>query len=137
MIILLGIVSVLLIASLAFNFFFIRFLKNTYEKLTKAQELILTLDCVHNEKAYDDKYYPCTLITQLKYDCEDEIVVTDFSRYETDKVVGIFVCSKEPYPEEEFAELGFERDEVEQPQILPKMIVYSPREGFWKWKSQD
>lgn len=110
------------------------FLKNTYDKLAKAHNLILSWDCLKNEKAYDNKYYPCNLILQMKYECEKDMFITDFSQYEKKKIIGITVFNKEEYPAKEFQELGLERQEVEEPLILNNVIVYSPQEGIWKWK---
>ena len=128
------IVSVIMVAAVAFNFFLLKMLKNTLNGLEIAHELILTLDCIKNETAYDGKYYPGNVIATLKYDCKDEMMAVDFSQYKETGIIGFTVYNTDPYPEQEFAKLGLRRDEVEQPQLIPNVIVYSPKEGFWKWK---
>ena len=133
----LAIVSILFVGALALNFLLLRVLKNTFSKLEAAQDYVLTKDCLENEKSYDGKYYPGAVISTLKYDCESDLIATDFSRYDDLGVIGITCCCSDKYPAKEFERLGLSRDEVERPQYIPNVIVYSPREGFWKWKSQD
>lgn len=137
MVIALVIVSILLAAAVAFIFFLLKVLKNTYCILDKAQEIIKMLDNLRHEKAYDGKYYPATLILSIKYECEEDMLITDFSRYDSHKVVGFTLLNKCSYPEEEYESLGVSREDVEEPQIIPNVIVYSPREGIWKWKYPD
>ena len=37
--------------------------------------------------AYDGKYYPATVITQVKFNCDQESIIVDFSMYDTKKIV--------------------------------------------------
>ena len=137
MIVALVIVSILLIGSLALNFLLIKVLKNTSEKIIAVKNYLSEMECLNEEKAYDGKYYPGAVLLTLRYECENEMIITDFSRYDDLGIIGITCCESEKYPSEEFEKLGLSRDEVERPQYIPNAVVYSPREGFWKWKSQD
>ena len=119
MVVALVIVSILLIGSLALNFLLIRVLKNTLKEIIAV------------------KYYPGAVLLTLRHECENEMIITDFSRYDDLGIIGITCCLSDKYPSEEFERLGLRRDEVERPQYIPNAVVYSPREGFWKWKSQD
>lgn len=125
-----GVLAVLLALSLAFIFLLWRVLKNTYfamKGLQIAEEL-------KSDIAYDGKYYPGSVIATFKYDCEEEMVIADFSQYEEKKLIGITVTSTDPYPEAEFLPLGITRDEAERPHLHRNVTVFQPREGFWKWK---
>lgn len=129
------IVFILLLASAALNFLFLWMLKNTLNSLEIAHNIIISES--NKEEAYDGKYYPGTVIATVKYDCQEDLIITDFSRYDDLKIIGFTIYNTDSYPAEEFANLGIERDEAESPQIIPKTIVYAPREGLWKWKYQD
>ena len=129
------IVLILFLASLALNFLFLWMLKNTLNSLEIAHNVILSEQ--NKEEAYDGKYYPGTVLATIKYDCEEDMIVTDFSHYDDMKLIGFTIHNTEPYPVEEFMKLGLERDEVEKPHLIPKVVVYAPRGGVWKWKYQD
>lgn len=84
-----------------------------------------------------------------------EEIITDFSAYETKKIVGYTLNLKEPPPplekviggkenlemlkqefgdnEEEFKRLFLNFD---KPTIHKNVLVYQPIKGMWKWKQQ-
>jgi hypothetical protein len=69
-------------------------------------------------------------------------MITDFSMYEDKKIVGFTICTKETMREY----IGIQRDDIpdeileeafSKPTIFKNVIVYSPWEGMWTWKSQE
>jgi hypothetical protein len=94
------------------------------------------------QTAYDGKYYPATVITLVKFNCDEESIITDFSMYEDKKIVGFTVCTKETIQEY----IGAAADDVDEetleevfctPTIFKNVVVYSPVEGMWTWKSAE
>lgn len=128
------IICILLLGSVALNFIFVKMLKNTLEKLAILYDYNEIQENVKMGKAYNDKYYPGHVIAHMKYDCDEELVIADFSMYETHKIIGITLCDKSPYPDEEFLKLGLTREQVERPQFHPDVVVFQPMEGMWSWK---
>ena len=92
--------------------------------------------------AYDGKYYPATVISQVKFNCDKEMIITDFSMYEDKKIVGFTVCTTETIQEY----IGAAADDIPDdlleetfatPTVFKNVIVYAPMEGMWTWKSQE
>ena len=142
MIIAIIILSVLLAGAVAFIFWLLQVLKNTYEIVENAMDMALGKTPRNYKKAYDGKYYPATVISQVKFDCDSEMVVTDFSMYEDKKIVGFTVCTKETIQEY----IGAAADDIDEetleevfctPTIFKNVVVYSPVEGMWTWKSAE
>ena len=124
------ILASLLTVSSVLIFLLWRVLKNTYCTMRKLQ----IQEELNSDTAYDGQYYPGSVIAVFKYDCEEDMIVTDFAQYEEKKLIGITILSRDPYPEEDFAPLGITREEAERPHLFHNVTVFQPREGFWKWK---
>ena len=105
-------------------------LKNTYFTM---KELQIEKE-LNSDVAYDGKYYPGSVIATMKYECEEEMIVADFSQYEEKGLIGITILSKDPYPEKELLPLGITREEAERPHLYPNVTVFQLKEGYWKWK---
>lgn len=142
MIIAIVILSILLAGAVAFIFWLLQVLKNTYEVVENAMDMALGKTPRKYEEAYDGKYYPATVISQVKFDCDSEMVITDFSMYEDKKVVGFTICTKESMKEYIGTVASDVPDEILEeafgtPTIFKNVVVYAPMEGMWTWKSQE
>ena len=142
MIIAIIILSILLLGAVAFIFWLLQVLKNTYETVENVMDMALGKTPRHYKEAYDGKYYPATVIAQVKFDCDSEIVITDFSMYENKKIVGFTICTKESMREYMGAAANDVPDEILEetigtPTIFKNVIVYAPAEGMWTWKFQE
>ena len=142
MIIAIIILSVLLAGSVAFIFWLLGVLKNTFEIIGSSLDMAAGKTSKKFLTAYDGKYYPATVISQVKFDCDSEMVVTDFSMYEDKKIVGFTICTKESMREYIGATADDVPDEILEeaigtPTIFKNVVVYAPAEGMWTWKSQE
>ena len=138
MIVAIIILSILLIGSIAFIFWLFKVLKNTCEIINFS----LNTAVGKIPEAYDGKYYLATVISQIKFGCDSEMVITDFSMYEDKKIVGFILYTKESmrdYAGVEGADISEEILEqiFGKPNIFKNAIVYAPVEGMWVWKSQE
>ena len=142
MIVAIVILSVLLAGAVAFIFWLLQVLKNTFEIIEQAMDMAQGKTPEKFKTAYDGKYYPATVISQVKFNCDEEMVVTDFSMYEDKKIVGFTVCTKETIQEYIGAATNDLDDEILEetfgsPTIFKNVVVYSPVEGMWTWKSAE
>ncbi len=142
MIVAIVILSFLLVGAVAFIFWLLQVLKNTFEVVEQAMDMAQGKTPAKFKTAYDGKYYPATVISQVKFNCDEEMVVTDFSMYEDKKIVGFTVCTKETIQEYIGAAADDLDDEVLEdafgsPTIFKNVVVYSPMEGMWTWKSAE
>lgn len=137
MVIAIIILSILLVGALAFIFWLLQVLKNTYEIVENAMDMALGKMPCNYKKAYDGKYYPATVISQIKFNCDSEMVITDFSMYEDKKIVGFTIYTKESMQEYIGAAADDEilEEIIGTPTIFKNVIVYAPVEGMWTWKS--
>ncbi len=142
MIVAIVILSVLLLGAVAFIFWLLQVLKNTFEVIEQAMDMAQGKTPAKFKTAYDGKYYPATVISQVKFNCDQEMVITDFSMYEDKKIVGFTVCTTETIQEY----IGAAADDIPDdlleetfttPTIFKNVIVYAPMEGMWTWKSQE
>ena len=142
MIVAIVILSVLLLGAVAFIFWLLQVLKNTCEVIEQAMDMAQGKTPAKFKTAYDGKYYPATVISQVKFNCDQEMVITDFSMYEDKKIVGFTVCTTETIQEY----IGAAADDIPDdlleetfttPTIFKNVIVYAPMEGMWTWKSQE
>ena len=132
------ILSILLIGSIAFIFWLFKVLKNT----CKIINFSLDVAAGKPPEAYDGKYYLATVISQVKFGCDSEMVITDFSMYEDKKIVGFTICTKETMREYIGVQGNDISDEILEetlgkPIIIKKAIVYALWEGMWTWKFQE
>ena len=141
MIVAIIILSLLLVGAFAFIFWLLQVLKNTYEIVEQAMDMAQGKTPAKFKTAYDGKYYPATVISQVKFNCDNEAVITDFSMYEDKRIVGFTICTKETIHEYFGIPGDVPEDVLEEnlatPAIFKNVIVYSPMEGMWTWKSQD
>lgn len=137
-----AILSVLLVGAVAFIFLLLRMLKNTFEVVEQAMDMTQGKIPAKFQTAYDEKYYPATVISLVKFNCDKESIITDFSMYEDKKIVGFTVCTKETIQEYiGDAANSIDEETLEEafctPTIFKNVVVYSPMEGMWTWKSAE
>ena len=142
MIVAIVILSILLVGAAVFIFWLLQVLKNTFDIIEQAMDMAQGKTPQKYKTAYDGKYYPATVISQVKFDCDEEMIVTDFSMYEEKKIVGFTVCTKETIREYIGAAANDLPDDLLEetfatPTIFKNVIVYAPMEGMWTWKSQE
>lgn len=142
MIIAIIVLSMLVLAETGFIFWLLQVLKNTFDMVGSALDMAAGKTPRTMSKAYDGKYYPATVISQIQFGCDTETVITDFSMYEEKKIVGFILQTKETVREYIGAAADDIPDEVLEetfgtPTIFKNVVVYAPREGMWTWKSQD
>lgn len=130
------ILSILLIGSIAFIFWLFKVLKNTCETIN------FSLNAGKAPEAHDGKYYPATVISQVKFECDSDMIITDFSMYENKRIIGFTICTRETMREYVGAQGDDIPDEIlkeglGKPTIFKNVIVYAPWEGMWTWKSQE
>ena len=144
MIIAIVILSTLLVGATAFIFWLLGVLKNTFEIVESTLDMAAGKTPRRMKEAYDGKYYPATVISQIQFGCDSEAVITDFSMYEDKKIVGFILQTKETALEYIGANLeAIEEEEVlselektlGEPTIFKNVLVYAPVEGMWTWKS--
>lgn len=142
MIVAIIILGILLMGAVAFIFWLLKVLENTFVVIESAMDMVQGKTPKQYKTAYDGKYYPATVISQVKFNCDSESVITDFSLYDEKKIVGFTLCTKETIREY----LGATADDVPDelleeafatPSIFKNVIVYAPMEGMWTWKSQE
>ena len=136
------ILAVLLLGAAAFIFWLLKVLKNTFSITENLIDMAQGKSPRAMKEAYDGKYYPATVISQVKFGCDSEMMVTDFSMYEEKKIVGFTICTKETMREYIGVQGNDIPDEILEetlgkPTILKNVIVYAPWEGMWTWKSQE
>lgn len=142
MIVAIVILGILLLGAVAFIFWLLQVLKNTFDTVEQAMDMAQGKTPQKFKTAYDGKYYPATVISQVKFDCDEEMVVTDFSMYEDKKIVGFTIYTKETIREYIGAAADDLDDELLEetfatPTIFKDVVVYAPVEGMWTWKSQE
>lgn len=144
MIVAIVILSILLVDAIAFIFWLLRVLKNTFEIVESTLDMAAGKTPRRMKEAYDGKYYPATVISQIQFGCDSETVITDFSMYEDKKIVGFILQTKETALEYIGANMEvIEEEEVlselektlGEPTIFKNVLVYAPMEGMWTWKS--
>ena len=141
MIIAIIVLSILLVGATAFIFWLLKVLKNTFSITENLIDMAQGKSPRAMKEAYDGKYYPATVITQVKFGCDSEMMVTDFSLYEDKKIVGFIICTTETMREY----IGVQGEDIPddileetlcKPTIFKYVVVYAPWEGMGSWKSQ-
>lgn len=136
------ILSILLAGAIAFIFWLFRVLKNTFNIVEASLDMVSGKPSEKFGKAYDNKYYPATVISQVKFNSDSEMMIVDFSMYEEKKIIGFTIYTNES--EREY--IGVQGDDIPDgileeafgtPTIFKNAIVYAPWEGMWTWKSAD
>lgn len=152
MIIAIIILSILLAAAIGIIFWHHRVSKNT-SKVLDFESLDMSFSSIPMNRfspqtAYDGKYYPATVILTTKYDQPQEGIITDFSMYEEKNIIGFTALIKDTFENniKEILKICNIPDDipiemieevVNTPTIMKNVVVYSPVEGVWTWKSQD
>lgn len=152
MIIAIIILSILLAAAIGIIFWHYRVLKNT-SKILNFEDLDILFSSIQTTKlspqtAYDGKYYPATVILTTQYGQPQEGIITDFSMYEEKNIIGFTALIKDTFenhvkqmlkicnvPDDVPIEMIEEAMNI--PTVMKNVVVYSPIEGVWTWKSQD
>lgn len=134
------ILAVLLLGATAFIFWLLKVLKNTFSITENLIDMAQGKSPRAMREAYDGKYYPATVIAQVKFDQPHEGKVVDWSLYEEKKIVGFIMMTTdkvEDYYGKEFIEMLDEEDleELTSPVIIKNALVYAVREDDWFWKS--
>lgn len=134
------ILAVLLLGAAAFIFWLLKVLKNTFSITENLIDMAQGKSPRAMREAYDGKYYPATVIAQVKFDQPHEGKVVDWSLYEEKKIVGFIMMTTdkvEDYYGKEFIEMLDEEDlkELTSPVIIKNALVYAVREDDWFWKS--
>lgn len=139
MVIIIVALSICLFATLAFIFWLLWVLKNTFLVTENLIDIAANKIPYNLEIAYDGKYYPGTVIACVKYNMNEEMTITDFSLYKSKQIIGFTIHTKQSI-EDYYGSLIFDLDDEElqllkRPTIFSNVIVYAPREGVWTWKS--
>ena len=134
------ILAVLLLGAAAFIFWLLKVLKNTFSITENLIDMAQGKSPRAMKEAYDGKYYPATVIAQVKFDQPHEGKIVDWSLYEEKKIVGFIMMTTdkiEDYYGKEFIEMLDEEDleELTSPVIIKNALVYAVREDDWFWKS--
>lgn len=91
-------------------------------------------------EAYNGKYYPAIVIGIVRFGSPQEMTITDFSMYESNKIVGFTIYTKQTAKEFYGTKAGDMTNEElmeifdNKPTIFKNAIVYSPKEGVWTWE---
>lgn len=145
--------SIVAVAAIGFIFWLLKVLKNTLNITENVINMAQGTSTRNKEKAYDGKYYPGTVISRLEFGAAEECIITDFSAYDTHKVVCFTLRLKESIRDYAATILDLNKDDdmfeedlgmtdeelikiVGQPSIFKNVVVYAPLEGVWTWKSQ-
>ena len=102
------ILAVLLLGAAAFIFWLLKVLKNTFSITENLIDMAQGKSPRAMKEAYDGKYYPATVIAQVKFDQPHEGKVVDWSLYEEKKIVGFIMMTTdkvEDYYGKEFIEM--------------------------------
>lgn len=140
--IVIAILAVLLLGATAFIFWLLRVLKNTFHVTENLVDLLQGKSPRAMKEAYDGKYYPATVIAQVKFGQPSEGKIVDWSLYEEKKIIGFFMLTTdkpEDYYGKEFIG-NLEEEELEEllkPVIIKNALVYAVREDDWFWKSVE
>lgn len=140
--IVIAIFAVLLFGATAVIFWLLKVLKNTFAVTENLVNIVQGKSPRIIKEAYDDKYYPATVIAQVKFGQPSEGKVVDWSLYEEKKIIGFFMLTTdkpEDYYGKEFIE-NLEEEELEEllkPVIIKNALVYAVREDDWFWKSAE
>ena len=141
MIVAIIILSTLLLAALAFIFWLCQVLKNTFEIAENMMDMVENKIPRSLRTAYDGKYYPATVIAKMEFEAPQEMTITDFSLYESKKIVGFTIYTVDSM-EKYYGNIMKDLDDIElellsKPAIFKNVIVYAPKEGMWTWKSAE
>lgn len=116
-----------------------KMLKNTLGSIDVLSSMVQNKAPRKFREAYNGKYYPATIIAQLKFSAPAAMTITDFSMYEQRKIVGFTIYCTESMKdyygvdEELLEDEGF-LEFLDQPVILKNKEVFETSEGVWAWR---
>lgn len=139
------ILSILAACEGLFIFLLMKVLKKSFLMIGNYQDLQAGKIPRSIEKAYNDVYYPATVITQVVFGAPCDATIADFSLYDQYGVVGMQLevpeTVREYYGKDEYTNLTDEELNAmfcKNPVIFKDALVYEYAEGMWTWKhSQD
>ena len=146
MIIAIIILGVLLAVAAAIIFCLCRILKNTFSMTEGLLNIVESKQLPQSlRKAYNDVYYPATIIAKINFDAGWEGQITDFSMYDKYKIVGLTIMTKESAAQYYGADIVSELEDIgeealaalSEPVIIRNKLVFEISEGVWAWKSPD
>ena len=105
------ILAVLLFGATAFIFWLLKVLKNTFCVTGNLVNLLQDKSPCAMKEAYDGKYYPATVIAQVKFNQSNEGKIVDWSLYEEKKIIGFFMLTTDK-PEDYYGKEYIENLEI-------------------------
>lgn len=124
--------SIILIISIIINLIFWQVIKNTLKIVKNSAENLV------GGLAYDDQYYPATVISQIKFNSDSEAVITDFSLYESKGIVGFTIYTtaniKDYFQLQENENEIFYEKLFSKPAIFKNAVVFALDKNLWTWK---
>lgn len=132
------VLSALLIAAVAFIFWLCQVLKNTFGVTESLIDLLKNKTPRKLKEAYDGVYYPATVIAQIEFNAQSEMVITDFSLYDEKQIVGFTIYTPESIEQYYGVNVidSVTEDFLHKPTVFKDVLVYAPQEGVWTWKSR-
>lgn len=147
MIVITILLGLMLLGSGLFIFYLMQVLKNTCEASENVIKMSEGIDRLNKGESYDGKYYPGTVISNILFGQSTDGMMTDFSAYETNKIIRVIMLCEETVEEhlknnsmfENLSDLPIDMvaAQLSKPTVHENVIVYSPMEGFWTWKPQE
>lgn len=132
MITIIVLLSVILIISIIINLIFWQVIKNMLKIVKNSAENFV------GGLAYDDQYYPATVISQIKFNSDSEAVITDFSLYEDKGIVGFTIYTTANI--KDYFQLQENENEIlyeklfSKPAIFKNAVVFALDKNLWTWK---
>ena len=132
MITIIVLLSVILIISIIINLIFWQVIKNMLKIVKNSAENFV------DGLAYDDQYYPATVISQIKFNSDSEAVITDFSLYEDKGIVGFTIYTTANI--KDYFQLQENENEIlyeklfSKPAIFKNAVVFALDKNLWTWK---
>lgn len=141
MVIAIIILSILVACGGLFIFLLLKVLKRSFLIIGNYQDLQAGRVPRSIEKAYNDVYYPATVVTQVAFGAPCDATIADFSLYDQYGIVGIQLevpeTVREYYGKGEYADLTDEELNsifCKNPVVFKDAVVYEYAEGMWTWK---
>ena len=124
--------SIVLIISIIINAIFWQVIKNMLTIIKNSAK-----NCAGG-LAYDNQYYPATVISQIKFNSDSEAVITDFSLYENKGIVGFTIYTTSNI--KDYFQLQEDENEIlyeelfSKPAIFKNAVVFALDKNLWTWK---
>lgn len=141
MVIAIIILSILVACGGLFIFLLLKVLKRSFLMIGNYQDLQAGKVPRSIEKAYNDVYYPATVVTQVAFGAPCDATIADFSLYDQYGIVGIQLevpeTVREYYGKGEYTDLTDEELNsifCKNPVVFKDAVVYEYAEGMWTWK---